>query len=126
MNRSRTLQINTLQSNTLQLFLLVSFSVSGLLFSSQLMAQTQLELLYTGVNPDYKPYSTSYGAAIAGQYDFDNGLFVNGYFNAIEFEPSGPDAGHLTVKSWAEAGLGYAFDHDWGQFYSLLTVKSID
>ncbi len=96
-----------------------------LLLSNSLLAQNQMELLYTGANPDYKPFETTYGFSITGEYDFDNGLFLSGFYNETDFLASGPEVGNVNVESWLETGIGYAFDHEWGQFYSLITFESI-
>ena len=99
--------------------------ISSLFISNSLLAQNQIEFLYSGANPDYKPFETTYGYSITGEYDFDNGLFVSGFYNETDFLASGPEVGKVEVESWLEAGIGYAFNHDWGQFYSLITFESI-
>ena len=92
---------------------------------STLLAQTQVSLLYTSANPDWKPFETGHGFAIAGEYDFDNGLFVQGFYNNADFMGSGPEVGGENFTSWLEAGIGYAFKNQWGQFYTLITYESV-
>jgi len=105
----------------LQLFLL-----GTLLFSTQLIADSEVSILYSAANPDYKPFESTFGYALNGQYNFENGLFVSGYFNETDFKASGPLVGGVDVNSWSEVGIGYSFDHDLGQFYTLITFESID
>jgi len=107
--------------NTLQKLLLCCLFMSGSLF-----AETQLELMYSASNPDYKPYKSTSGTAISGQFDFSNGLFLSGYFNETDFPGSGPKVRQFNVESWTEVGVGYTFDHEWGEFYSLITIESVD
>lgn len=98
----------------------------SLLLTVNLSADTNLELMFSVTNPDYKPFQSEEGVAFNGAYSFDNGLFISGYYNATDFTASGPEVGGETVKSWAEAGVGYAFDSQWGHYYSLITLESID
>lgn len=99
--------------------------ISSLFISNSLVAQDQIELLFTGANPDYKPFESTYGYSITGEYDFSSGLFLSGFYNETNFLASGSKVGNVNVQSWLETGIGYAFDHEWGQFYSLLTFESI-
>ncbi len=98
----------------------------SVIISSTVFAQTQISLLYTGANPDWKPYDTGYGFAIAGEYDFDNGLFVKGFYNDADFTGSGPEVGGKNITSWLETGIGYAFKNQWGQFYTLITYENAE
>jgi len=103
-----------------------AFVLLCLLTTHCTFAENHFSLLYTGANPDYKPFKSTYGYAVAGEYNFENGLFVSGFYNDTDFMASGPEVGGVNVKSWTEVGVGYAFDHEWGQFYSLITFESID
>ncbi|PCJ50944.1 MAG: hypothetical protein COA74_00280 [Gammaproteobacteria bacterium] len=105
----------------LQLFLL-----GTLLLSSTLFADSEISILYSSANPDYKPFESTFGYALSGQFNFENGLFVSGYFNETDFKASGPFVGNVDVTSWSEVGIGYSFAHKWGQFYSLITFEKID
>ncbi len=108
-----------------QYFLKLSL-IFSVFWGSTLFAQTQISLLYTAANPDWKPFETGYGFAIAGEYDFDNGLFVKGFYNDADFTGSGPKVGGENITRWLEAGIGYAFKNQWGQFYTLITYESAE
>ncbi len=88
-------------------------------------AEDHITLLYTAANPDWKLFETTYGYSLTGEYDFDNGLFISGFYNETDFRASGPEVGNVNVQDWTQAGIGYAFDHEWGHFYSLITFESI-
>jgi len=95
------------------------------------IADGQIEVLYSANNPDYKPFHTPYGTAFSGQYNFENGLFLSGYYTDNAFFPSGPYAGNNKVKTWSEIGIGFAFSDDYfsadkGTFYSLITSEIVD
>ena len=97
-----------------------------LLLSNNIVADSEVSIVYSVANPDYKPFESTGGYAISGQFYFDNGLFLSGYFNETDFKASGPYVGNVDVESWAELGVGFSFDHEIGKFYSLITVESID
>ena len=104
-------------STIASLLLIPSFSQAG--------ETTELEILYTDVNPDYSPFPNGDGVALGIEHNFDNGLFATGYFNSADFTASGPEVGREEVNSWFTAGVGYRFDKTEG-FYSLLTLESVD
>ena len=96
-----------------------------LLLNIQLIADTELAVLYTGSNPDYKPFDSGYGYTISGQYDFENGLFLSGFYDATDFKASGPEVGSVNVEDWLQTGIGFQFENGYGHFYSLITYDSI-
>jgi len=114
-----------LLKTTLKKVCLPFFAIASLFITNQHYADSELELLYTAANADYKPFESSYGFSISGKYNFENGLFISGFFNETDFLASGPEVGSVNVESWLEAGIGYTFEHDWGQFYSLITFETI-
>ncbi len=94
--------------------------------SSSLLADTEIAIMYGAANPDYKPFETTYDYSISGRYEFENGLFLNGYYSETDFLPSGPYVGGTRVSNWQEVGLGFTFNHEWGEFYSLLSIEDIE
>lgn len=105
----------------MKILLIINFLISNVL-----QAESEIVLLYSAANPDYKPFESTFGIAISGEWAFNNGLFLSGYHSNTNFKPGGPDAGGATVKSWTEIGLGYSFHSQWGDFYSLLTLENIE
>ena len=98
----------------------------ALLLPDNIVADSEVSIVYSVANPDYKPFESTDGYAIDGRFYFDNGVFLSGYFNETDFKASGPYVGNVDVESWAELGVGFSFDHDSGKFYSLITVENID
>ena len=97
----------------------------ALILPTTLFADSQFAVLYTAANPDYSPFDDGHGFSIKAEYDFDNGLFLTGFYNGTDFRASGPEVGNLHIDSWLETGIGYSFDHRWGTFYSLITFEKI-
>ena len=89
------------------------------------MADSNLALMYSATNADYKPFDTSNGTSLSGELGFDNGLFLSVYYNDTNFLASGPYVGRTPVESWLEAGIGYAFKDEWGNFYSLISIENV-
>ena len=82
--------------------------------------------MYGGANPDHTPLDSPTGLSISGEFDLSNGLFLSGYFRETDFVPGGPYTSRATITGWSELGIGFGFDDEWGEFYSMLTLKSIE
>ena len=89
-----------------------------LLLSNNIVADSEVSIVYSVANPDYKPFESTGGDAISGQFYFDNGLFLRRYFNETDFKATGPYVGHAAVERGAEIGVGFSFEHEVGKFYS--------
>lgn len=81
-----------------------------LAFSAASAGQTHLEVAYSEVNPDWKPYSNGAGVRVLGSLALPHSFLIFGSYNTATLKTSGPELSrHQEAWGWRIAGAGWGY-----------------
>lgn len=73
-------------------------------------AQPHLELAYSEVNPDWKPYANGSGLRVLGKLSLPKSLYLFGSYNTASLQTSGPELSrYKEATDWRIIGTGWAY-----------------